>query len=208
VRNRSVSRDSRRFAASLPVLPARRVPKVIIPHAEPAPPAGYDFGTEIEQSAADISRLFIEEGQLTLHPNRMIGAVKGPNYDETLLYRLEAHEDDDGTKPLKPEWQGRQQSEVWRNVTDLKIPSLPVLQSSDPGNHAYNASLDLDFSRLSLSTQEELQQDRVDFAFDNEHTFDYEISPATRIFRRPKEHSRRSTPAARQARASEMSLEV
>jgi hypothetical protein len=179
-------------AAILLAQTAKRIPKVIIPHREPAPPVGYKVKT-LEQPAQDLARQFLEEGQLKLHANRSIGVVQGPNYAETLLYRCEAHEDDDSTKPLKPDWQAKQQCEIQRQFSELTLLScLPKITGSNSVKHVKNTSLDFDFARLPLETQQELERDRVDLRFDNEHTFEYEISFRKKIFRRDKEHRRQS----------------
>ncbi len=133
-------------------------------------------------TAHDMARVFLEEGQLTLHRDRKIGAVQGPNYHETQLYRREAHEENDGAKPLLPTWQAQQQYGLHGHKSALKVSSLPLITSSDLMAHADNVSLDFDFSRLALSTQEELERDRVDLDFDYEHKFEYEQLPRLKIF--------------------------
>jgi hypothetical protein len=181
IRNQPSQQKPRGFAATLPAKAAKKVPKVIIPHPEPAPPAGFQFGMEVEQSAADMARAYLEEGQITLLKNRRIGAVQGPNYGETLFYRYEAHEDNDGTMPLLPEWQARQQWHIQGEMANLSLPRLLVLTGSSSADHLRNAALDFDFSRLSLETQAELQRDRVEYTFDG--LFDHESSPRTKIFK-------------------------
>lgn len=181
VQNPSSVQESQRFAAKLPSKAAKKVPKVIIPHKEPAPPVGFEFGIEVEQSAADMARAYLEEGQITLLKNRMIGAVQGPNYSETLFYRYDAHEDNDGTLPLLPEWQARQQWPFRGQITNLTLARLPVLTSSSFADHQKNISLDFDFSRLSMETQAELERDRVEYTFDG--LFDPEPTPRIKIFK-------------------------
>jgi hypothetical protein len=182
------SRDVRRFATTSSAL-MRKAPKVITPHPQPAAPAGYKFESPavIEQSAQEISKSYLEEGHLALLDDRRIGVVQGPNYAETMLYCYEAHEMSDTSMPLLPEWQARQQSEVQTKITKLVIPILPTIKSSNSAIHKKNMELDLDISQLSLSTREELNQDGVDFGLDHEHTFDFELSPRQKIFRRARD---------------------
>ena len=182
VRLQPRTQKSRGFSTTLPAKAARRIPKVIIPHPEPSPPACFQSGIKPEPSAAEIARVFLEEGQITLLKNRRIGAVQGPNYSETFCYRYEAHEGNDGSMPLLPEWQVRQQWHIQEETTNISLPRLPVVTSSSSAQHRRNRALEFDFSRLSLETQAELKRDRVECTFDG--LFDYESpSPRTKIYR-------------------------
>lgn len=182
------SQDLRGFAATLAARSAKKVPKVIIPHPELAPPAGFGSEMEADLSAQDMARAYLEEGQITLHPDRRIGAVQGPNYAETRFYRHEAHEDHDGMKPLLPSWQARQQSKIQERVDRLTLPRLPSVKSSSSAGHEENTRMDFDFSKLSTETQAELERDRIDLGFDIEYKFDFELR--TRIFKRKKNRFR------------------
>lgn len=166
-------------------LPEKR-PKVIIPHPEPDPPPGFKRREEL--TAQDIALQYLEEGHLTVHPDPAIGAVQGPNYTETMLFRYEAHEEADCTLPLLPEWQAKQRYENPDREEELRLPRLSLVKSSNPTQHAYNMSLDLDFSRLSLNTQQELTRDGVDLDFEPEQKFDFELLPRSIVF---KEHKTR-----------------
>lgn len=192
------TRDARRTDGTSLAKSLRKAPKVITPHDEPEPPAGYEvpIPAVVEQSAQDIARGFLEDGHLVLLNDRRIGVVQGPNYIDTMLYRYEAHEMEDASLPLLPEWQQRQQCETTIITTDLSIPVLPAVESSDPALHEKNIELDLDISKLSLSTQDELLQERVDLAFDHEHNFDFETSPRQKIFRAARNKSRANNPRA------------
>ena len=153
------------------------------------------FGLELEQvepTAQDAAQVYLEEGQLTLHSDRRIGAVQGPNYAETMLYRFDAHEDNDRTKPLLPEYQSRQQYEVQAHEEGLKLLRLPQVKSSKASAHVKNMGLDFDLSQLTLSTQEALKRDAVDLDFEPEHMFDYELSPRFDIFKESKKQQRRT----------------
>lgn len=160
----------------------RRRPKVLIPHPEPEPPAGHMV--EEEETARDIALKFLNEGHITQHPDRRIGAIQGPNYSETIYCNYEAHEDNDGTKPLRPKWQAQQQEQLLRPPTKLKIPRLSVeLRSLSTALHAKNSKLDLDISSLSASVREELERDGVDFGFAPDSDFEYELLPRERAFK-------------------------
>jgi hypothetical protein len=159
-------------------------PKTIVPHPEPPAPEGPEMKVEeIELTGPDIARVFLEEGQLALHPDRKIGAIQGPNYHETQLYRSEAHEYQDETEALLPEWQARQQCELRKHDEDLRISLLPKAKCSVPTLHPKNVALDFDLSRLSLETQGELRRDRIEFDWDEDHMFEHEMLPSLKIFK-------------------------
>ena len=173
--------------------PWRGRPKAIIPHPDPPPPEGSETEIdEAEQMGLDVAQLFLLEGHLALHPDRKIGVIQGPNYHETRLYRSEAHEDNDGALPLLPEWQARQQYELRiQDDDDSTMSRLPIVKTSLPGLHAENMALNFDMSQLSLATQEDLRRDRVDLDWDD-HMFDYDIVPRTKIFKKMERHARQS----------------
>ncbi|TVY93740.1 Rik1-associated factor [Lachnellula willkommii] len=148
-------------------------PKVIIPHPEPPPPLqsrGESFSMEnLEKSAQELSLEFLVEGRLRLHPDPAIGVVQGPNYAETKLFRPEAHQDGDISKPLLPEFEAKQQYEKLRNTSKIKFSKLPTVQCSDLDLHARNEALDL-----------ALEKESVDFDFD--YGFEGEPTPHFAIF--------------------------
>ncbi|KAH8674768.1 hypothetical protein BGZ60DRAFT_278482 [Tricladium varicosporioides] len=116
----------------------RKRPKMILHHSEPlAPPQNAEIDVQIgEQTAKELARLYLLEGFLTIHPKPGIGAVQGPNYEETGFFRREAHEEEDETKPLLPEFQKLQQYELTQGLKKLRISRLPSTQSSKPRKHA------------------------------------------------------------------------
>ena len=185
------STTSLRRLGTLDALPRSvRRPKPIIPHPEPPLPEGGEMEIdEDEQTGSDIARLFVEEGQLVLLPDRKIGAVQGPNYRETQLYRCEAHEGSCGTQPLLPEWQRLQQCELRKQDETLRISLLPQVRSSLPALHTRNVALDFDLSQLSLEGQEDMRRDCVELDWDD-HMFEYEMFPRTKIFRDESRHER------------------
>ena len=162
-------------------------PKVIVPHPEPPSPASFQLDVENEEMTAyDMAQYYLDEGQLQMHPDPAIGAVQGPNYTETLLFLKEAHENDDPTLPLLPEYQSKQQYQIQSQERRLKLPCLPEVASSDRTLHEKNLSLDLDISRLSLATQEELARDGVDLDFWPAVDFNFELSPRFSAFKTHK----------------------
>lgn len=159
-------------------------PKVLIPHPEPLPPSEFEHGMEEkEQTAHAMAEAYIESGQLIVHPDRGIGAIQGPNYADTLLYRFEAHEDFDGTKPLRPEWGSRQQCHLHSHTSQLQLPRLSKVASSNFELHKTNKTLDLDVSSLSTPVRESFAKDGIDLDFEQHHKFDLEPAPGYEIFK-------------------------
>ncbi|KAF4634356.1 hypothetical protein G7Y89_g3750 [Cudoniella acicularis] len=151
-------------------------PKVVIPHPEPPAPSP-SIETEaqnIELSGKIIGRQYIEEGQLRLHPHPAIGAVKGPNYHEIGFYRLEAHRDQDKTKPLLPEFQMKQQEEIIRELEDLRITVLPHVTCSDKSAHSRNVQIDM-----------ELKADGIELEWEYSG-LEKEMAPQYSLFREEK----------------------
>ncbi|TAQ84901.1 hypothetical protein B7494_g6773 [Chlorociboria aeruginascens] len=155
-----------------------RRPKVIKYHPEPPPPDDGDM------DEIDWARALIDKKQLKRDRDRRIGVVKGENYHETLMYRLEAHEEHDGTKDLLPEWEALQQCQLFEPTAKYKQPRLRrVDQSADDTLHSRNLELDFDVGRLLPSTRKALERDRVELNFDDEHLFEYEMMPKFKVFR-------------------------
>lgn len=179
------------------LLPANLIrPKLIIPHPPPPPPHGSEIIQKIED-AVEISNRFLNEGQLRIFPNHDFpmarrAVFQGPNYHETLLYRFEAHEDNNASRPLLPTYLVKQQfiqnakdqsQEIGDqpiNFEELQYPGnqlcLFASRQSDRRAHANNMSLELDFEKMSLSTKASLEQDRVEV--EGDFVFNYELLPS------------------------------
>ena len=178
---RASTATSVKTASWLPKNSGRRVPpRIILPHQEPTPNLE-EMEESTGETAEEIGRAYLEEGQLRICPDRRIGTVQGPNYAETKLYRIDAHEDNDSTKPLLPSIQSRQQYEVvrtWEHT--LRVARLPRVSSSSQRRHARNVKLDLE---LSTSEQQELERDGIDLTFEPNNDFEYEVSLRTKKFK-------------------------
>jgi len=160
----------------------RQAPKTIIPYRESKSLVTPE--DEVEQTARDIARLYLEKGQLQIHQDRLIGAVQGPNYSDTRLFCFEAHEDKDSTKPLLPYDQALQQEKVCQPSLKMKLLRLPTqIKSSCSINHKKNKSLDFNVRRLSQSTRKMFVEDRIDIEFRHNDDFDLEIVPRMKIFK-------------------------
>ncbi|CAK7266850.1 hypothetical protein SEPCBS57363_002300 [Sporothrix epigloea] len=62
-----------------------------------------------EDSGLVRSRAFLSSGQIVVHRNRTIGAVKGPNYSETNLFCRDFHQDGLPGRPLLAQYDRQQQ---------------------------------------------------------------------------------------------------
>ncbi|TLS27756.1 hypothetical protein PpBr36_01838 [Pyricularia pennisetigena] len=80
----------------------RRLPNVVDPHPDPPDPTHDAAGNLLRQEVGvQPGKLFLDQQQLVLHKSRLVGAVQGPRYAETGLYRLDYHMDKtDGQSPL------------------------------------------------------------------------------------------------------------
>ena len=193
-KTKPVTAKSFRYAQSGSVISSHiKRPKVIIPHSEPPPPAGYDVATVVEENAQGIARGYIEQGQLRIHPHRTIGAVQGVNYRELGLHRLEAHEDNDAEKPLLPEWEAKQLHKVRgsdgpRQVRSLPISTLPRITETTRYEMT-SQPLDM-MALLTIDNEKATKEDRVELDWDHTESFDYDMRPRTRVFRGWKVHVR------------------
>ncbi|TGO82687.1 hypothetical protein BPOR_0777g00040 [Botrytis porri] len=166
----------------------RRGPRLIKHHPEPDPPDNHII-QELPETGAGISNHFVQNNYITINPDPAIGAVQGPNYHETSLYRLDAHEDQDGTKALLPYYQARQQHDLHIIMAPPPFSILPNLtQSSDLIAHLHNLSLSLEIDMLEPMTRRQLLEDRAQLEADDD--FEYEVGPKIEIFgnKRSKRH--------------------
>lgn len=146
---------------------ARR-PKPIIPHPEPEPPVLDGEGTAVEpESGRARSEAYLKKGQLVIHHNPTVGAVQGPNYEETGLFFREAHGDDDPAKPLVAGFDRQQQESLKMFPQRRRDMFAPTKAPSDPDGrvgrlHAENLARDLDLESLPPETVLGLRMARVD----------------------------------------------
>ena len=170
-----------------------RRPMALIHHPQPSPPEGFRKAEEAEEATAhDIASDYLKKGFLTMHPDPGIGPIQGPNYAETGLFLNLAHECNDPALPLLPEWRAERRFVIQDEEPQLRFVCLPRIDSSGQSVHENNMSLDLDFFRLSLSTQAELVRGGVDLDFEPAQDFDYELSPRLSIFKCHKNHKGRT----------------
>jgi hypothetical protein len=168
-------------------------PRMIKYHPDPPPPVEYK--EENLQTGVEISKELIRQGFISLHKDRAIGAVQGPNYSELGLDCCYAHVDDDPSQPLLPYYEVRQQEhrKLNLNLGPELISRLPIVTSgSDLTTHLQNLSLDIDFEALDDPTSTSLVEEKVEVVGD--FVFEHEVTPRYDIFKRFK-GSRQSTRA-------------
>ncbi|KAH7370749.1 hypothetical protein BKA65DRAFT_23864 [Rhexocercosporidium sp. MPI-PUGE-AT-0058] len=118
-----------------------RRPKLVIPHLEPAPPAGYVVEA-VEKTGVEIAQEYLASSQIIRVSEPYNFVYQGPNYLQTNLFRREAHFNDDISKPLVDEIWAVQQC-VIKNHRTLPIHSrLPnTITSSNVLQHQKNIQI-------------------------------------------------------------------
>ncbi|KAH7320921.1 hypothetical protein B0I35DRAFT_372263 [Stachybotrys elegans] len=162
---------------------ARRVrrPRPYTPHPEPPPPPGYE--DQDSHSIGLYSRQkYLESQQLRLVPNPVVGAVQGPMYAATGLYRLDAHEDDDPAKPLLADYDRLQRHSIEagigsrrKSIRRLKPP--PSTGPSLQALHRSNIERDLDITSIDRDDMADLIKASAELVIDFD--FDYEETPSS-----------------------------
>jgi WD40 repeat protein len=161
-----------------------RRPTPFIPHPDPEPPDRntgdpeniYDDDEDVH--IADlVKRTYLDTNQLVINPNPTIGAVQGPEYASTGLFRREAHLNEDPAGHLLSYFERNQRQSIEashgglaRSVRRLREPGdpEPLLQIQ----HFTNRMNDLDVASLSeedladlLASKAELSMNEVDCDF-------------------------------------------
>lgn len=171
------------------------VPIPFIPHAEPPPPPPLDGGdpmtgvegasgvlpTESAQGDSGVAtgRYMLETGMLASSGDRTIGVVKGPNYQQVGLFRREAHENEDPTRPLLTHFERVQQESVRadrgfrrRSLKRLREPSLPEGRLTT--DHAQNTSWESSVHALGEQDMAELASLGAILSLDDDYELAYE----------------------------------
>ncbi|KAH6885925.1 hypothetical protein B0T10DRAFT_444265 [Thelonectria olida] len=183
-----------------------RRPRPLIPHSEPVPPESGPTDIEVkdnngddddddddgdgdgDSSDSDVGvysrRTFLDTKKLVLSRNPVIGAVQGPEYATTNLFRREAHLNEDPSLPLLAEFErDQQESRITRrgssrlSVRRARIPVPPDEQQQT--NHLNNGRKDLDLRDVSAWEIEQLvlHGALLDADVDEDWGFDYEELP-------------------------------
>ena len=149
-----------------------RRPKLLIPHPEPEPPLVDGQGRLVASgSGRERARAYLAAQELVRHPNPLVGAVKGPNYAATGLYRREAYPDNDPSSgQLLAEWDMKQLDSGSRNLPSrdrsLRIGRLRELEGGVAQQHERNALRDFDVEGLAEDDRLQLEEEGADLSPD------------------------------------------
>ncbi|KAG6039372.1 hypothetical protein E4U41_002762 [Claviceps citrina] len=164
---------------ALPGLGRRvRRPQPFKPHPDPPPP---DDGSH--QSIAQYARQkYLASSQLVLHQSPVIGAVQGPSYAATQLYRADAHAYMDPQGPLLPQFERDQQSTIAastgpgprRRSFFPRLRSAADLPAASADVHTANLARDLDVASLPETLVQDLMHSGAQLNLDGEEGWDLE----------------------------------
>ena len=126
------------------------------------------------------AKAYLSSGQLKLTKNPVIGAVKGPNYAETGLFRKEAYLNQDPAGAMLPQWDLKQQ-EMQKLQARYGMPPIVRKAREVRGHeralfqHDKNAALDLHIDSLPRETRLQLEWSKVDLdTQEPDYGFEYE----------------------------------
>ena len=103
-----------------------------------------------EETASNLARAYLEEGQLVRYPDPRVGVVQGPNYANSPFFCLEAHERSEGALPLRAEFLIKQQFIALRPKPELQVERFPHIASSNTQRHAKNVQRDAALSQTGV----------------------------------------------------------
>ncbi|KAK5997830.1 Rik1-associated factor 1-like protein [Cladobotryum mycophilum] len=176
---------SEKHYTTLP-LSGRRIRRPIpyISHPEPPPPERDTDRDAMDVDDADTSiaaiarSTYLDTKQLLLHPNPVIGAIQGPNYISTNLFRFDAHLNNDPTAPLLPSYERQQRESIAssrgtrsRSLRRLRTPGLP--DKSLTFRHETNKGLDFDVSMLEDGELESLLRAGAELRVDDDEDWGF-----------------------------------
>ncbi|UKZ56222.1 hypothetical protein TrVGV298_010055 [Trichoderma virens] len=152
--------------------PLRR-PTPFIPHPEPEPPYRdpdhpNNINDDDDMHIADlVQRTYLDTKQIVINPNPTIGAVQGPEYASTGLFRREAHLNEDPAGHLLSYFERNQRQSIeasrgqfGRSVRKLRDPGEPDARLRCL--HVVNTARDLDIEHLAEGDREDLVRSRAE----------------------------------------------
>lgn len=155
----------------------RRLPNVVTPHPDPPDPTHDAAGNLIQKKNPNqLGSLFLDKQQLVIHKCRLVGAVQGPRYAETGLYRLDFHMDKtDGQSPLLAVHE-REQQESKRQYSKTTVvrasPRRGMIRREDDARdrvaelHRQNIARSFDIRTLDRDTRRELEAEGAELNSD------------------------------------------
>ncbi|KAI1418212.1 WD40 repeat-like protein [Hypoxylon sp. FL1857] len=152
-----------------------RRPRPFIPHDPPPPPSfTEEYGDEMAweydppaQTGQEMAKAYLNSAQLTVHPDPTIGAVQGPAYAETKLYRAEAHLNGDVEAPLLSSFEKLQRAnQTFSRTTRITIQGdVGEISQAAWDLHKRNRSLSLHVGALDAHTRASLRAERAELKF-------------------------------------------
>ncbi|KAL7808339.1 quinon protein alcohol dehydrogenase-like superfamily [Trichoderma aethiopicum] len=150
-----------------------RRPTPFIPHPEPEPPyrdpstsdTMVDDDDDDMHIADLVRRMYLDTQQLVIHPNPTIGAVQGPNYASTGLFRREAHVDGDPANPLLIPFERAcgHRLAASRSGQPFRLRRLRSPGALDERLHAANRAREFEEEELPRDELADLIASRVEF---------------------------------------------
>jgi WD40 repeat protein len=156
-------------------LPRHRQP--IIPHYEASRSTANEDFVELspEPTAKEMAQKFIDAGQIVIHPDPYVGAVQGENYTDTALFCRSLHKN--GDPLLGPLEEAVNQQKKRYQPKSLIIPTAHDVWPCPRLQHEKNYSKDLQPGQLDLQTVIQLEEDGVDFNFNDDNGYEYDADP-------------------------------
>ncbi|KAI0882426.1 WD40 repeat-like protein [Annulohypoxylon maeteangense] len=150
---------------------AIRRPRPFIPHPTPPPPDSAGGHEDLESEAQvgqQLAKKYLHKSQLVLHPNPTIGAVQGPRYVETNLFRAEAHLDGNTEAPLLATFEAQQRANhAFSRKTRFAKQRGENLVIGDGARYAHSRNLSRDGEgRLDGLTRRVLEREGAEVEVD------------------------------------------
>ncbi|KAL6864421.1 WD40 repeat-like protein [Trichoderma novae-zelandiae] len=163
-----------------------RRPTPFIPHPEPEPPyqdapdSDSVIDNDDDTHIADlVRRMYLDTQQIVIHPNPTIGAVQGPNYAATGLFRREAHLDEDPAGHLLiPFERARDQRLAASRGQLVRLRRLRDPGQPDAQLHVSNKAREFEEEELPQHDVADFVESRVEFVLSEvDCGFVYEEAP-------------------------------
>jgi WD40 repeat protein len=120
----------------------------------PIPIIQYNEAADIEEETGlELSRKFIEEGQLVTHLDPRVGVVQGPNYAHSNFFDLESHEEFNAALPLRQEILAKQQFVALLPRENLSVDWFLDISSSSPNRHMQNVLREEELERVGMELE-------------------------------------------------------
>lgn len=154
---------------------AIRRPRPFIPHPEVPSPDSNSSRLDLNLGQ-ERAKGYLQRGEIALHPHPCIGAIQGPGYGDTMLFRAEAHLDENVTLPLLAHFERHQQE----NVVFPSAHRIPRLREVQERRSQNTVMADVQNrwwqyhrgKHIDEDTQAELEAERAEI--DSDYDFEYE----------------------------------